>query len=679
MARRVERRDTARMNKTWRWREFGKEHIVKHQAKIIRFGDKQLSAELALGEAVSLRLRDAATGRGIGESPLLTLEVCDSRMPRVEYVSVYRVLETERTSEGVHLTVYDPPRDLYLGIWLAVRDGELRVVVPPAELRESRPELYRLFAADVLPNLMACGAKGSVFLPLQSGCVFRASGQPEMSERFMIYGDQERWELNAFLPVCAVNEPAGGLMALAVQGAADMRCNVSTDGRGAARVNFAAVFREQWPAPMDYGERELVFTPLAKAAPFEVTVAKRLRRHVMEDLGKPTIKQRAEESPQVAYLLKSYIMKLFFGIQQVGAMMNDRAEETGRMLFKRVMTFDQALAGLRKLKKAGVEHVLTQSVGWNIRGHDGLWPTRFPVERRLGGEAAFRALIKGGRELGYHMTIHDNCAAVQTASPDFNPDQVVHSLWGGPRTTGYWGGGVQCFNWGLALTEDQVSGAMRQVQALGLEGAYYLDGMGSPLMVNYHPEHRGPRSDCARGYNRFIETATTIFGGCGTELGHLYCTVPADSIVSRGGVWQVSRFRPEWPISRLKMELVPVWQLALHGLVITESHGEHWKATMECLLYGDTPRAEWSAEAGIMPVLDDTLVAAICAKNELCVKRFGHLATEELVDWKRLGDQAQQTTFADGTVVEADFTAQRLTVNKKPVERPQALHKTAGK
>lgn len=649
---------------------------MTQQRKPIRFGDARVQVEMECGgEAVLLRLRDVASGRCVGESPLLTLEICDCRMPRVEYVSRYRVLETERTAEGVHLTVFEATHDIYLGVWLSVREGELRVVVPPAELREDRGELYRLFAVDLLPELMACGAGGKVFLPLQSGCIFSPSGTPELIERFMIYGDQERWELFALLPLCAVKKPEGGLMALAVQGAADMRCNVVTDGRGGARVNLAAVFREQWPAPVDYAEREWVFTPLAKAAPLEVTVAKRLRRHVMEDLGKPTIKQRAEESPQVAYLLKAYIMKLFFGIQQVGAMLGDRQEQAGQVLFKRVMSFGQALAGLRRLKKAGVANVLTQSVGWNTRGHDGLWPTRFPVERRLGGEAGFRALIKGGRDLGYHMTVHDNYAATFSEAAGYDPDRVVHSPWGEPRVIGYWGGGVMYWPWGLALQEELVGGTMRQIRDLGLEGVYYLDGMGNPLAINYHPKHRGPRSDCARGYNRFIETAKAIFGGCGTECGFLYCTIPADSIVTRGGAWQMSLFRPEWPISRLKLERVPVWQLALHGLVITESHGEHWKATMECILYGDTPRAEWSAEPGIMPVLDDDLIAAICAKNELCVKRFGHLAAEEMVDWRHLGDEAHQTTFADGTKVVADFKAECLTVNGKVIPRPPALRR----
>lgn len=646
---------------------------MKKQKQTMVFGDSRLGMEMDLGEeAVRVRLRDPASGRVIGESPLLTLEVCDCRMPRVGFVDRYRVLGRERTRAGVHLTIYDADRDLYVGVWLEVLDGELRVVVPPAEVREGREGLYRLFAVDLLPELMRCGTRGSVLLPLNTGCVFSPSGAPETAERFMIYGDQERWELLPLLPVCAVKEPAGGLMALAVQGAADMRCNVFTDGRGGGRVNFAVVFREAWPSPVDHGEREVVFRPLARKDPLVVAVAKRLRRHVMDDLGKPTLKQRAAESPQVAYLLKSYIMKLFFGHQEVGSMLNDRTGEAGRMLFKRVMTFDQALAGLRRLKAAGVENVLTQSVGWNTRGHDGLWPTRFPVERRLGGEAGFRALIKGGREMGYHMTVHDSYAAAYSA-PDFNPDWVVHSLWREPRVTGFWGGGLQFFQWGLALPEDRVGGEMRRVQALGLEGVYYIDTIGSPLMVNYHRVHGGPRGDCARGYNRFIGTAKAIFGGCGVEMGFLYCAIPADSIVSRGIPWHLTLFRPEWPISVLKLERVPLWQLALHGLVVTENHGEHWKGTMECILYGDTPRVEWSAEPGIMPVLDDTLVAAIGAKNELCVKRFGHLVPEELVDWKQLGEDAHRTVFADGTEVVADFAARRLTVNGTPIERPKAL------
>lgn len=635
----------------------------------IVFGDAVLRAELKLSQTPAVVLQDVKSDRLIGQSPLLLLEICDRRMPRVEYYSEIKVLEAEETDNGVHLTVYEQAHDIYAGIWLSVEDGELRVVVPPAEVREDRAEIYRLFAINVLPDLMVSGPKGTVFLPLQTGSIFSPAEAPEVKDQFMIYGDQERWELCVHLPVCAVKDDEGGLIAMAVQGAAETRCDVSTDGKGNGRTGFAVVFRGQWPDPVEFEEREIVYTPLAADSSLEVSIGKRLRRHVMEDLGKPTLKQRAEESPEMAYLLKAYIMKLFYGIQQVGAMLGDRKQEAGQMLFKRVMTFDQALDGLRRLKGAGIDHVLTQSVGWNIRGHDGLWPTRFPVDRRLGGEDRFRALIREGRALGYHMTVHENLGGAYATSPDFDRDLVTHAIWGEPRVIGYWGGGIKCSHWGLALPEARVTGRLHEAQDLGLEGVFYIDGMGNPLWINYHPRNGGTRSDCARGYNRYTEAAKQVFGGCGTEMGYLYCTIPADSMVHIGGPWQLSLFRPEWPISRLNLELVPVWQLALNGLVVVESHGEGWTDIMRTVLYGQKPRAEWSAEPGIMPVLDDDLIAKIKAVNEICVERFGHLVAEEMTDWQRLGDKVEQTTFADGTVVVADFENETLTVNGEDVER----------
>ena len=54
--------------------------------------------------------------------------------------------------------------------------------------------------------------------------------QIALRDRFMIYGEQPRWELLPTLPVCAVRNPAGGLMAIATGGAAETECHVATDG-----------------------------------------------------------------------------------------------------------------------------------------------------------------------------------------------------------------------------------------------------------------------------------------------------------------------------------------------------------------------------------------------------------------------------------------------------------------
>jgi len=128
--------------------------------------------------------------------------------------------------------------------------------------------------------------------------------------------------------------------------------------------------------------------------------------------------------------------------------------------------------------------------------------------------------------------------------------------------------------------------------------------------------------------------------------------------------------KPEWPVTSLIQEVVPVWNLALHELVTKENQGLSWSATMKAILLGEVPRDEWSAEGEVMPILDDERIAKLKARYDLCCCEFGHLVTQQLVSWKRLAPAVEETTYADGTHVLADFGNERLTVNGKDVPRP---------
>jgi len=639
----------------------------------LTFGDARLKAVLDGDEKqLTLQLTDVASGRAWPAVGLLTLEVHSRTEVRTVRLNEYEVLEAAPVDHGVHVTVRDAFRQVYVGLWLRIIDGELSVMIPPAELREDREIMYRVFGVEVLGGLMTAGPDGQLLLPINTGVLCSPAGKEKLSDSFLIYGEQSRWELLPTLPVCGSAGPDGGMGAVAVQGAEDMRCDVATDGKGSGRVGLAVTFRRHWPDPVDFGHREIRYLPLSPSEDLVHTVAKRLRRHVMEDHGKPTIAQRAAESPEVAYLLEAFIMKLFYGIQNQGTMMIGK-DKAGPLIWQRVMSFAQAGQNLRRLKDAGVEKVYTQSVGWNPRGHDGTWPTRFPIEQRLGGERSFRELIELGKSLGYQMNIHDNYNAANLKSPDTNLEYVIHDINLTPAVTGCWGGGPKCSNWGLALPRERVEGVMAQMKALGLSGVHYMDGMGNPLYVNYHRTHGGPRGDHARGFVRYLNSSREIFGATGTECGFLYCAIPADLIVTGGSAWHMGLCSEDWPVTALLDKRVPVWDLALHGLLVKENHGEHWQGAMECVLMGDKPRTEWSAEPGIMPVLDDELIARIKGKFDICVKRFGHLTAEELTEWSAPADGVQQTRFADGTEVVADFNAQRLTVNGEPIERPAGL------
>jgi len=512
-----------------------------------------------------------------------------------------------------------------------------------------------------------------LLIPVNTGTLCRPAKKSRCADRFLIYGEQERWELVPTTPVCGVQTPQGGLVCLAVQGACDTWCSVSTDGKGNGQIGMGAMLRRGWIDPVDWGQRELIFMPLEPQNDLVLGAAKRLRRHVREDLGKPTLAERAAESPQVAYQNSAYTMKLFYGIQNQGIMMYGKKKDPNKPLYQPVMTFAQAGENLKRLKAAGVERIYTQQVGWNTRGHDGDWPTRFPIEQRAGGERGFRELIALGNALGYHMTVHDNCASACFNSPDFNPEYVITDMWGEPKVVGFWGGGIKGTHWGLSLPSERIEAHMRFLKEVGCTGMYYLDGIGNPLYVNYHHKHKGPRSHHARGINRYLETAKRLFGAVQTEMGFLYCAVVADGLCTGGSDWHQSLCKPEWPITALLDQRVPVWELALHGLVTRENCDLSWEGVLDTVLFADKPRDEWSASPGVMPVLDDLRIAKIKAKYDLCIERYGHLLQQELTSWSLPADGVQRTTFEDGTEVIADKKAGELLVNGKRVECPVVL------
>ena len=642
------------------------ESTIRSDNLILTLGYEHASAQVTLTEI--------SGGKCWGPSPLLALEVFDKPLKRVESVEQWRVEQVEAVEQGLHLTISDPPHGIEVGLWLRLRDGELSVLLAPAEVYERDPIMYRLFAVDILPGLLTV-QDGTLLLPINSGLLCPTAGTPAVRDRFLIYGEQERWELTPSLPCCASWDAAGGLLALARQGACDAECRVYTDGHSGGATGFAFSLRRTWIDPVDFAHRELRFMPMPPAVDPVACCAQRLRRHIMDDLGKKTLVERATESPEVAYLLDAYVMKLFHGIEHAGYMMEGKtAVNSGS--FQVYMPFAEATAGLQKLKAAGVDKILTQCVGWNSRGHDGLYPTRFPIEERLGGESGFRAMIRTGNELGYHIQVHDNFIMQNLNSPDFDRDYAIIDVFGEPLIHGRWAGGPEASGWPLAMPEERIAGHLRRMQEFGLRGMYYVDYMEQPLEINYHPKYKGPRADCARGQMRIIEESRRVFGACGTEFGFLPCAVAADHISTCGDPWHLTMCKPEWPIFALidRRRVVPLWQMAMSGLVALEARGGvTWSNALTCILYGGVPRDEWSTRPGVMPVLDDVRIAALKAMSDLCITRFGYLKRLEIIAYSHPAEDVHSTRFADGTEVTADFAQQQLWVNGALIPCPEVL------
>ena len=605
--------------------------------------------------------------------PLLALDIYDRTQLRVDRVDRPAVDRLERVGDAIHVTVSDRARGLVVGLWVRLMaDGGFMVSVAPAEVYEVKPDLSRLFAIDLLPGLMGCGPDGELLLPVNTGVLCRPAGKPAAVDRFLIYGEQQRWELLPTLPACAAQTPTGGLVALAATAAGEAECRVSTDGAGNGSVGFAMHWRSHDVSPVEQSIREVRYHPIPPGADVTVFTAGVLRRHVTEDLGKPPLERRAAESPEVAQLLRSYIMKLFYGVQAQGQMLGDAGGSTDGNVprFLLTMTFGEAGEGMSALHDAGVDHIYAQNVGWNCRGHDGLYPTRFPVEERVGGEAAFRALIAARHAAGDVMTVHDNYVDAYAASPDFDPDVVTVDPHGQLQIRGFWAGGPSYLQWPLAFTERHLEDQMRRARDLGVRGPYYLDGMGSPLYVNHHRRHRGSRSDLARGIDRLLVAARGLFGSSATETGFLYCSLTPDLVANPGGHDLVKLCKPHWPITGLLDQIVPLWQLVMSGLVVTENQGLSWADTMRAVLLNQHPRYEWSTRPGVQPVLDRAMIGKIAARHELLIGRFGHLRPQRMVDYRCDADGVEHTAFEDGTRVSADFARGELVVDDERVAAP---------
>jgi hypothetical protein len=645
-----------------------------------RITDGQIALEVSQRDGDhSCVLTDLTSGRRWGPVQLLHLEVLDKPEQRKVTLRSYRTDLFEAEPGRLHVAIGVASRGIRLGFWVEVVAGQLRFQVDFAEVYEDRPQVCRLGSVQFLPGLVhVSGLEAKILLGLNTGTMGSPHGKPALRDRFMIYGEQSRWELLPTLPMAAARDENGGMMLLAAGNPGETYCEVACDGAHGGEVQLGMQWREGWSDPVDAAPREIRWIPLKRDADLLHDSAAHLRRHIIEDLGKKTIVQRCAESPELADMMDATILKLFFACENTGIMMNGAPKSEGTT-FRLVMTCAEAEAGLRRLKAAGLAKAQIQMVGWNPSGHDGMWPSRFPIDRRIGGESGLRQLIAAGRELGYGMQVHDNHKSSYRRSPEFDEQEVVHDIHG-PMGLGEWGGGITYI---LADTEEQFEHAereMRRLKELGLTGPGYLDGMGNPLHRDYHPRHRRSRSDYARGTNRLLEIAKQVYGAAGTECGFLYCCIPADTMVTGGSAWMLRACSDEWPVKRLMERRVPLWDLALHGLIIREDHDLDWAGCMRAVLFGAHPRDEWSTRPGIMSVLDDQRIARLVAKHQLVLGRFARLQSESLVRWEETGPQSQRTVFSDGTEVAADFATGELRVGSESIVQPAVFARTmAGK
>ncbi|MBQ7392794.1 MAG: hypothetical protein IJV89_00385, partial [Lentisphaeria bacterium] len=283
---------------------------------------------------------------------------------------------------------------------------------------------------------------------------------------------------------------------------------------------------------------------------------------------------------------------------------------------------------------AGFDRVCIFNTGWNYRGFDSGYPTRFPPNPDRGSEADFRAAAEYGRSrsCGYIFCVHDNYRDVYPNSDEFSFDEIIVTQDGGKTKGGIWRGG-RCYLMCGSQTIKYARRDLPRIAAMCGRGAIYLDVQGcTALRACYHPGHPCSRRDDARWRVETFREAKKHIGAVATE------GAPHEFAVQDIDLGAYPHIRNG---NYSNMKPIPFFQLVYHDSVYTFCgqgvsgvHGVEYSNRVA--LYAMLPWDFSPVSLRISQELRDT-------------------CTAEMVRHEFLSSTVERTLFSDGTTVCANF------------------------
>ena len=291
-------------------------------------------------------------------------------------------------------------------------------------------------------------------------------------------------------------------------------------------------------------------------------MGRRYRKYQL-DRGEVTpLKERVKDNPYLAYAAEAPEIRIRHGWKPAPPQIDEQTLENEPPM-RVAVTFDRVKDIIDSLKARGVDKAELCLVGWNIRGHDGRWPTAFPVEPALGGEEKLKELVKYGQENGFQMVCHTNSGDCYTVSPDLDPEDIARTPDQQWQKNAKWSGGQMynlCYK---AAWEHYVPQTHDKVLELGFKGIHYIDVLSVVRPTEcYHPAHKVSRAEATEYAKMHLEDAAAKFGGVASEGGY-------DHVISCLDYILYSTFlldKESWP--ELSDGYVPVWNVVYNGIIL---------------------------------------------------------------------------------------------------------------
>ena len=317
-----------------------------------------------------------------------------------------------------------------------------------------------------------------------------------------------------------------------------------------------------------------------------------------------------------------------------------------------VKTFAATLAGLKKMKAAGMDDVALCLAGWQTGGYDGRCPAVFPVAEEAGGEAELRKLIAGAQALGYLIDAHNNFTDTFTCSPFWRDGDVAcrHKDGSLCANKSFWDGG-QPYDTCLRSIRDDIFRDLRKTRELGFAGCAYIDVFSAAWPYQcFNPKHPANRRETCDLQIEIARFCRKLNGGFASECVFDHMLPYVDYINYAEPVVRRMRQAAARGRSFGGDEVVPFFELAFHDVVLSNPD----KVTQEVPVGADRLLL-W--EFGGRPIVyywDDDDIPRIKELYDEFMK-LRHLQGVEMREHRRLGDGIVRVRYANGEALYLNY------------------------
>lgn len=559
-----------------------------------------------------------------------------------------RLIQPLRNGLKLHLVNED--HGLFIPMVFTPHAEGLRVTIKTGAMVEQLSINRRVMALEILPELMATrvGDAGFYLLPDYCGTLVRFTEHRPTVTRDRLYMEQREWEKLSVFNCFGCVRKGGAALAIVTQG--DFFCHAVTEmnQEGQNRLYASFGIRHEPSEPVKQEDKELLlrFLPGDNVTWFDL--AKTYREYLITERGVSPLKERIADNPVLAYSVQAMRMKIFHG--------HKPRSLDGNVPVIADTTFAQAEEILDRMQAAGLKNAVVTLVGWNLGGHDGAYPQRFPIEPAFGGEEGLRRLIAKAKGLGYQIVPHDNLTDMYMAGQTYDPEVVLRDAAGQPILGGIWGGGQAAKSCPVAYF-DRYGPEVTRIRDLGFDGHYYCDAQSNPLYRCRDPRHPADEEQFALSQDKLTQAYRILYGAVAVEM------APAHALpfVDEGG--QHSPHNIEWCMKRMHGDLkhiidrvVPFYQLAIHGLI---TYQETWvkayreigirKGTLRALAFGARPCMEVSYTGGGNGDFYEDSIRDIQEGYRIAFEELRDVHAELVEEYEELAPEASRIVYANGT------------------------------